>query len=180
MREILLSPVSRQCALVSSSHRSLVRLSSSSRHSCLLTGLSTLGANMCSMAIGGTHEFSGSDDVGSQKIAELTGHPVESSRPPSPSTNSRAERLNQCSLRFRPHSVVPFSGTGWDKKRQRQRHGTMTEKNPGSSAQVRWAGHAMENGTPVFENGDKTCQRSLDSGRRQQHNNSSTGSRSKC
>ena len=36
---------------------------------------------MCSMAIGGTHEFSGSDDVGSQKISELTGHPVESFKP---------------------------------------------------------------------------------------------------
>jgi cobalt/nickel transport protein len=30
---------------------------------------------------GGSHEFSGSDDVGSQKIAELTGHPVESFTP---------------------------------------------------------------------------------------------------
>jgi cobalt/nickel transport protein len=30
---------------------------------------------------GGTHEFSGSDDVGSQKIAELTGQPVESYQP---------------------------------------------------------------------------------------------------
>jgi cobalt/nickel transport protein len=27
------------------------------------------------------HEFSGSDNVGSQKIAELTGHPVESFKP---------------------------------------------------------------------------------------------------
>lgn len=30
---------------------------------------------------GGTHAFSGSDDVGSQKIAELTGKPVESYQP---------------------------------------------------------------------------------------------------
>jgi len=30
---------------------------------------------------GGSHEFSGSDDVGSQKISELTGHPVESFTP---------------------------------------------------------------------------------------------------
>ena len=30
---------------------------------------------------GGTHEFSGSDDVGSQKIAELTGKPVDSYKP---------------------------------------------------------------------------------------------------
>jgi cobalt/nickel transport protein len=29
----------------------------------------------------GSHEFSGSDDVGSQKIAELTGNPVESFTP---------------------------------------------------------------------------------------------------
>lgn len=33
------------------------------------------------ISAGGTHEFSGSDDVGSQKIAELTGHPVESFTP---------------------------------------------------------------------------------------------------
>ncbi len=30
---------------------------------------------------GGSHEFSGSDDVGSQKIAELSGKPVESYLP---------------------------------------------------------------------------------------------------
>jgi len=33
------------------------------------------------VSAGGTHEFSGSDDVGSQKIAELTGYPVESFTP---------------------------------------------------------------------------------------------------
>jgi cobalt/nickel transport protein len=33
------------------------------------------------VSAGGAHEFSGSDDVGSQKIAELTGHPVESFKP---------------------------------------------------------------------------------------------------
>jgi len=33
------------------------------------------------VSAGGSHEFSGSDDVGSQKIAELTGHPVESFSP---------------------------------------------------------------------------------------------------
>jgi cobalt/nickel transport protein len=33
------------------------------------------------VSAGGTHEFSGSDDVGSQKIAELTGQPVESYKP---------------------------------------------------------------------------------------------------
>ena len=33
------------------------------------------------VSAGGSHEFSGSDDVGSQKIAELTGHPVESFTP---------------------------------------------------------------------------------------------------
>jgi cobalt/nickel transport protein len=33
------------------------------------------------VSAGGSHEFSGSDDVGSQKIAELTGHPVESFKP---------------------------------------------------------------------------------------------------
>jgi cobalt/nickel transport protein len=33
------------------------------------------------VSAGGSHEFSGSDDVGSQKIAELTGNPVESFTP---------------------------------------------------------------------------------------------------
>jgi len=33
------------------------------------------------VSAGGTHEFSGSDDVGSQKIADLTGHPVDSFKP---------------------------------------------------------------------------------------------------
>ena len=33
------------------------------------------------VSAGGTHEFSGSDDVGSQKISELTGHPVDSFKP---------------------------------------------------------------------------------------------------
>ena len=29
----------------------------------------------------GTHKFSGSDDIGSQKVAELTGHPADSFQP---------------------------------------------------------------------------------------------------
>ncbi len=33
------------------------------------------------VSTGGTHEFSGSDDVGSQKVSELTGHPVDSFQP---------------------------------------------------------------------------------------------------
>ena len=33
------------------------------------------------VSAGGSHEFSGSDDVGSQKIAELAGHPVASFTP---------------------------------------------------------------------------------------------------
>ena len=33
------------------------------------------------VSAGGSHAFSGSDDVGSEKIAELTGHPVESFTP---------------------------------------------------------------------------------------------------
>jgi cobalt/nickel transport protein len=33
------------------------------------------------VSAGGTHEFSGSDDVGSQKISELTGKPVEDYTP---------------------------------------------------------------------------------------------------
>jgi len=34
-----------------------------------------------SVSTSGNHEFSGSDDVGSEKIAELTGHSVESFKP---------------------------------------------------------------------------------------------------
>jgi cobalt/nickel transport protein len=33
------------------------------------------------VSAGGSYEFRGSDDVGSQKIAELTGHPVDSFTP---------------------------------------------------------------------------------------------------
>lgn len=33
------------------------------------------------VSAGGTHEFSGSDDVGSQKVSELTGQPVEDMHP---------------------------------------------------------------------------------------------------
>ena len=33
------------------------------------------------VSAGGNHEFSGSDDVGSQKISELTGHPLDSFTP---------------------------------------------------------------------------------------------------
>lgn len=33
------------------------------------------------VSAGGTHEFSGSDDVGSQKVSELTGQPVEEIHP---------------------------------------------------------------------------------------------------
>ncbi|MEN6343192.1 MAG: energy-coupling factor ABC transporter substrate-binding protein [Methanospirillum sp.] len=33
------------------------------------------------VSAGGTHEFSGSDDVGSQKVSELTGQPVEDIHP---------------------------------------------------------------------------------------------------
>jgi cobalt/nickel transport protein len=33
------------------------------------------------ISAGGSHDFSGSDDIGSQKISELTGHPVESFKP---------------------------------------------------------------------------------------------------
>jgi cobalt/nickel transport protein len=49
--------------------------------------LITIGAIFALIAIflfvsaGGSHEFSGSDDVGSQKISELTGKPVESFKP---------------------------------------------------------------------------------------------------
>ena len=49
--------------------------------------LITILAILCFIAVflfvssGGDHEFSGSDDVGSEKISELTGNPVESYTP---------------------------------------------------------------------------------------------------
>jgi cobalt/nickel transport protein len=49
----------------------------------LVTVLAILGfiAVFLSVSSSGNHEFSGSDDVGSQKISELTGKPVESYQP---------------------------------------------------------------------------------------------------
>ena len=49
----------------------------------ILTVIAILGfiAVFLSVSSGGSHEFSGSDDVGSQKISELTGQPVESFKP---------------------------------------------------------------------------------------------------
>jgi cobalt/nickel transport protein len=49
----------------------------------IITLIAVLGLIAVFLAIsaGGGHEFSGSDDVGSQKISELTGNPVESYKP---------------------------------------------------------------------------------------------------
>ena len=49
----------------------------------IITVLAILGfiAVFLSVSSGGEHEFSGSDDVGSEKISELTGTPVESYHP---------------------------------------------------------------------------------------------------
>jgi cobalt/nickel transport protein len=49
----------------------------------ILTVIAILGfiAVFLSISSGGNHEFNGSDDVGSQKISELTGQPVESYKP---------------------------------------------------------------------------------------------------
>ncbi|MDD1728038.1 MAG: cobalt transport protein CbiN [Methanospirillum sp.] len=49
----------------------------------LITVLAILGfiAIFLFVSSGGNHEFSGSDDIGSQKISELTGKPVESYQP---------------------------------------------------------------------------------------------------
>lgn len=49
----------------------------------ILTVIAILGfiAVFLSVSSGGNHEFSGSDDVGSQKISELTGKPVDSYKP---------------------------------------------------------------------------------------------------
>lgn len=45
----------------------------------LITLVAVLGFIIVFLMVsaGGTHEFSGSDDVGSQKIAELTGQPID-------------------------------------------------------------------------------------------------------
>jgi len=49
----------------------------------LITGIVLIAfiAIFLYVSAGGSHEFRGSDDAGSQKIAELTGHPVESFTP---------------------------------------------------------------------------------------------------
>jgi cobalt/nickel transport protein len=49
----------------------------------LITGIAVIAfiAIFLYVSAGGSHAFSGSDDAGSQKIAELTGHPVESFTP---------------------------------------------------------------------------------------------------
>lgn len=49
----------------------------------ILTVIAILGfiAVFLAVSSGGGHEFSGSDDVGSDKISELTGQPVESFKP---------------------------------------------------------------------------------------------------
>jgi cobalt/nickel transport protein len=49
----------------------------------IITAVAVLAFVIIFLAVsaGGTHEFSGSDDVGSQKVAELTGHPIDYFRP---------------------------------------------------------------------------------------------------
>jgi len=49
----------------------------------IITLIAVLGfiAVFLSVSSGGEHEFSGSDDVGSEMISELTGNPVESYKP---------------------------------------------------------------------------------------------------
>lgn len=49
----------------------------------IITVIAILGfvAVFLAVSSGGGHEFSGSDDVGSQKISELTGKPVDSYKP---------------------------------------------------------------------------------------------------
>lgn len=49
----------------------------------ILTIIAILGfiAVFLSVSSGGSHEFNGSDDVGSEKISELTGQPIESFKP---------------------------------------------------------------------------------------------------
>lgn len=49
----------------------------------IITVIAILGfvAVFLAVSSGGSHEFSGSDDVGSQKISELTGKPVDSYKP---------------------------------------------------------------------------------------------------
>ncbi len=49
----------------------------------IITAVAVLAFVIIFLAVsaGGTYEFSGSDDVGSQKVAELTGHPIDYFRP---------------------------------------------------------------------------------------------------
>ena len=48
------------------------------------------------VSAGGSHEFSGSDDVGSQKIAELTGQSVESFPPLIPQWQPPSGEIEAC------------------------------------------------------------------------------------
>jgi cobalt/nickel transport protein len=49
----------------------------------LITVVAVLAFVIVFLAVssGGAHAFSGSDDVGSQKVSDLTGHPVDSFKP---------------------------------------------------------------------------------------------------
>jgi len=49
-----------------------------------------------SVSAGGTHEFAGSDNVGSQKIAELTGQPVDSFAPLIPQWQPPSGEIEAC------------------------------------------------------------------------------------
>jgi len=49
-----------------------------------------------SVSAGGTHEFAGSDNVGSEKIAELTGHPVDSFTPLIPQWQPPSGEIEAC------------------------------------------------------------------------------------
>jgi cobalt/nickel transport protein len=64
----------------------------------LITLIAVLGFIIVFLMVssGGTHEFAGSDNVGSEKIAELTGHPVDSFTPMIPQWQPPSGEIEAC------------------------------------------------------------------------------------
>jgi cobalt/nickel transport protein len=64
----------------------------------LITLVAVLGFIIVFLLVsaGGTHEFAGSDNVGSEKIAELTGQPVDSFTPLIPQWQPPSGEIEAC------------------------------------------------------------------------------------
>ena len=64
----------------------------------LITLIAVLGFIIVFLMVssGGTHEFAGSDNVGSEKIAELTGHSVDSFTPLIPQWQPPSGEIEAC------------------------------------------------------------------------------------